>query len=83
MLVQVRSSGIIVLVPQYGIEGPAKIPESMGEASLVFNEEKQNVLRPDGTIVFTIFGSVQIKASVEETQGHRRHLQLTLVDESR
>ena len=81
LALQVRPTGIIVFVPQYGIEGPAKMPESLTEATLIFNEEKQHVLGPDGSIIFTIFDSIQIRATVEETQGHRRHLALTLVDE--
>ncbi len=76
---QVRTTGIIVFVPQYGIEGPAKLPESMAEATLAFKEDEQIVLRPDGTIIFTIFDRINVRATVEETQGHRRHLALTLI----
>ncbi len=79
-VVQVRPKGIIVFVPQYGIEGQAKLPDSMAEATLVFNEEKQIVLRPDGSILFRIFDAVQITASVEEASGHRRYLQLSVLD---
>ena len=82
LLMQVRSKGIIVFVPQYGIEGQAKLPDSMSPATLTFNEEKQVVNSQTGSVVFTIFDALQVRATVEEGSGHRRNLELTVIDPS-
>ena len=46
------------------------------------DEDKQMVTSKDGRRSYTVFDKAAVKISVEETFGHRRHLQLMLVDRS-
>lgn len=48
----------------------------------VLDEDKQTVVSKDGHRSYTVFDKAAVRISVEETFGHRRHLQLTLVDRS-
>ena len=48
----------------------------------VLDEDKQMVVSKDGQRSYTVFDKAAVKISVEETFGHRRHLQLKLVDRS-
>ena len=116
---QVRTNGLIIFVPKYGIEGPVYLtkhkrdtaatanslsgshqtttasvastsqtskqnPDSdQGldqEEEFVLDEDKQMILSRDGQRSYTVFDKAAVKISVEETFGHRRHLQLSLVE---
>lgn len=44
------------------------------------DEDKQMVTSKDGRRSYTVFDKAAVRISVEETFGHRRHLQLMLVD---
>ena len=46
------------------------------------DEDKQMVTSKDGRRSYTVFDKAAVRISVEETFGHRRHLQLMLVDRS-
>lgn len=52
------------------------------EEEFVLDEEKQMILSRDGRRSYTVFDKTAVKISVEETFGHRRHLQLSLVERS-
>lgn len=55
---------------------------SSSQDEFVLDEEKQMVMSKDGRRSYTVFDKAAVRISVEETFGHRRHLQLTLVDRS-
>ena len=46
----------------------------------ILDEDKQMVTSKDGRRSYTVFDKAAVRISVEETFGHRRHLQLMLVD---
>ena len=48
----------------------------------VLDEEKQTIVSQEGGRSYTVFDKAAVRITVEETFGHRRHLQLTLVDRS-
>ena len=48
----------------------------------VLDEDKQTIVSQDGGRSYTVFDKAAVRITVEETFGHRRHLQLTLVDRS-
>jgi len=50
--------------------------------NLYWMEDKQMVMSKDGRRGYTVFDKVAVRICVEETFGHRRHLQLMLVDPS-
>lgn len=50
------------------------------EEEFVLDEDKQMILSRDGRRSYTVFDKAAVKISVEETFGHRRHLQLSLVE---
>ena len=52
------------------------------EEEFVLDEDKQMILSRDGRRSYTVFDKAAVKISVEETFGHRRHLQLSLVERS-
>ena len=52
------------------------------EDEFVLDEDKQQVTSKDGRLQFTIFDKAAVRICIEETFGHRRQLQLSLVDRS-
>ena len=60
----------------------ASTSSDAGQSEFVLDEDKQMVVSQDGQRSYTVFDKAAVKISVEETFGHRRHLQLTLVDRS-
>ena len=83
---RVKSNGMIVFVPKFGIEGPLYFtPASAGQekdagTTMVFDEEKQTVRNTSGTIKYTIFDPCAVKIFVNEGVGRRRVLVLELMD---
>lgn len=55
---------------------------SSAQDEFVLDEDKQMVVSKDGRRSYTVFDKAAVRISVEETFGHRRHLQLMLVDRS-
>ncbi|DBA70092.1 TPA: hypothetical protein ACH3X2_012255 [Trebouxia sp. C0005] len=55
---------------------------SSSQDEFVLDEDKQMVMSKDGRRSYTVFDKAAVRISVEETFGHRRHLQLMLVDRS-
>ena len=55
---------------------------SSSQDEFVLDEDKQMVVSKDGRRSYTVFDKAAVRISVEETFGHRRHLQLMLVDRS-
>lgn len=56
-------------------------PDS-AQDEFTLDEDKQMVTSKDGSRSYTVFDKAAVRISVEETFGHRRHLQLMLVDRS-
>ena len=56
--------------------------QSTSQDEFVLDEDKQMVVSKDGRRSYTVFDKAAVRISVEETFGHRRHLQLMLVDRS-
>eukprot|EP00898_Chlorokybus_atmophyticus_P008814 jgi/Chlat1/8934/Chrsp94S08251 len=84
-VIKVRTNGIIVFVPKYGIEGPIYVTphaKSKGEAAVTddftLDEERQTVVSKDGKIAFRVFDTLTINISVQEPQPNRPKLMLAL-----
>eukprot|EP00891_Asterochloris_glomerata_P009424 jgi/Astpho2/9424/Aster-01685 len=73
--------------PHAGSSQPASAGQAAGgqvheEDEFVLDEDKQQVTSKDGRLQFTIFDKAAVRICIEETFGHRRQLQLSLVDRS-
>jgi len=90
---KIRSNGLIVFVPKYGIEGPVFLDGEKEDGTTVtgadnkksvfaYDEERQRVESQDGSVCFTIFDPCAVSIEVEEGVGGRRSLSLKLVDRS-
>ena len=60
--------------------GQNQTSSSEQDDQFVLDEDKQMIQSHDGQRSYTVFDKAAVKITVEETFGHRRHLQLSLVD---
>ena len=67
---------------QASTAGSTRSTADSAEDEFTLDEDKQMVTSKDGRRSYTVFDKAAVKISVEETFGHRRHLQLLLVDRS-
>jgi len=91
-IVKIRSNGLIVFVPKYGIEGPVYlIPKektkdnqsgkgSNGQIEWVVDQEHQTVTKADRSVTYKVLKSVKVHIEVVEPQPNRPKLQLTLIN---
>ena len=83
-IIRVRTNGLIVFVPKFGIEGPvyfhSNSEEKGGDGKIQFalDDHTQVARSLDGTLRFQVFDTVTVSIRVEESQGHRRKLVLAL-----
>lgn len=83
-IIRVRTNGLIVFVPKFGIEGPVYFhshsEEKGGDAKVRFalDDHTQVARSLDGNLRFQVFDTVTVSIRVEESQGHRRKLVLAL-----
>ncbi|EFJ15219.1 hypothetical protein SELMODRAFT_180518 [Selaginella moellendorffii] len=80
-IVQIRSNGLIVFVPKYGIEGPVFLVDKASKSSTnwIMNEEQQCANARDGSTKYKVLDSVKIRIQVVEPQPNRPKLELTLL----
>lgn len=73
---RVKSNGLIVFVPKYGIEGSIMLEEQ----AVILDEESQILKqKSDGSVLYRIFDRCAVKIRVEEGFGRRKTLMLGLV----
>lgn len=73
---RVKSNGLIVFVPKYGIEGSIMLEEQ----AVTLDEESQTLRKKsDGSVLYKIFDPCAVKIHVEEGFGRRKTLILELV----
>ena len=73
---RVKSNGLIVFVPKYGIEGSIMLEEQ----AVILDEESQTLKqKSDGSVLYRIFDRCAVKIRVEEGFGRRKTLILGLV----
>lgn len=73
---RVKSNGLLVFVPKYGIEGSVMLEEQ----AVTLDEESQTLKQKcDGSILYQIFDPCAVKIRVEEGFGRRKTLVLELV----
>ncbi|KAJ7555172.1 hypothetical protein O6H91_05G024900 [Diphasiastrum complanatum] len=88
-IVKIRSNGLIVFVPKYGIEGPVYLTKkgTKEETELVsdidgkwiIDEEHQTLLSQDGKRRYKVLERLSIYIQVVEPQPNRPKLELTLM----
>ncbi|KAG7636481.1 Ribonuclease II/R [Arabidopsis thaliana x Arabidopsis arenosa] len=80
-VVKIRSNGFIVFVPKYGIEGPVYLTGKgeKGAGDWYVDEEKQKIVKMDGSLSYSVLQTVKIQMEVVEPQPNRPKLQLTLL----
>jgi exosome complex exonuclease DIS3/RRP44 len=80
-VVKIRSNGFIVFVPKYGIEGPVYLTGKgeKGAGDWYVDEEKQKIVKMDGSLSYSVLQTVKIHMEVVEPQPNRPKLQLTLL----
>ncbi|KAG7584150.1 Ribonuclease II/R [Arabidopsis suecica] len=80
-VVKIRSNGFIVFVPKYGIEGPVYLTGKgeKGAGEWYVDEEKQKIVKMDGSLSYSVLQTVKIHMEVVEPQPNRPKLQLTLL----
>jgi exoribonuclease R len=71
VIMGVKSNGIVVLVPKYGMESPIQLvsKDSVSESAWKFDETLLRLTGPDG--VFQVFDRLRVLIFVEESQYHR------------
>eukprot|EP01024_Parvocaulis_polyphysoides_P037208 TRINITY_DN3310_c0_g1_i1.p1 TRINITY_DN3310_c0_g1~~TRINITY_DN3310_c0_g1_i1.p1 ORF type:complete len:294 (-),score=60.91 TRINITY_DN3310_c0_g1_i1:252-1082(-) len=74
---RVKSNGLIVFVPKFGIEGPVHF-EKEGNFSL--DEEKAEVVDKSSGLKYVIFDKVAVRITVEVSPTYHKQLVLKLVD---
>lgn len=80
VVVKVRSNGIRVMLPRYGIEGMIFLCHKGEESTLVFDEKKQSISpvnNPKAKITF--LDKVETRVSVKVSIGNRRELDISLL----
>jgi len=93
-VLKLRTNGIIVFVPKYGIEGPVMLSLKGGDQGkqdkdsnaaegatneFLLEDDGQSMVSRDGKQRFRVFDKIAVQIRVEETTGRRRHLVLNLV----
>ncbi|KAF2575535.1 hypothetical protein F2Q70_00000958 [Brassica cretica] len=80
-VVKIRSNGFIVFVPKYGIEGPVYLTAKgeKGVGDWYVDEEKQKIVKMDGSLSYSVLQTVRIHMEVVEPQPNRPKLELTLL----
>lgn len=75
-IIRVKSNGLVVFVPKFGIEGSIMIDEQ----AVIFDEESQTLARKsDVSVLHKIFDPCAVQIHVEEGFGRRKSLVLELV----
>ena len=76
---RVKSNGLIVFVPKFGIEGTVILQQEGDERQYIFDEDAQTLSRAsDGTLMYRIFDPCAVGIYVQEGVGRRRTLMLEL-----
>ncbi|KAK9797008.1 hypothetical protein WJX73_004308 [Symbiochloris irregularis] len=80
-ITKVRSKGVIVFIPKYGIEGtihltPKAEDGSEPPAEYTMDEQKQTIRHCDGQLALTVFDKVAVKIQIVTGVAHRRSLSL-------
>ncbi|KAG2323305.1 hypothetical protein Bca4012_058794 [Brassica carinata] len=80
-VVKIRSNGFIVFVPKYVIEGPVYVTAKgeKGSGDWYVDEEKQKIVKMDGSLSYSVLQTVRIHMEVVEPQPNRPKLELTLL----
>ncbi|CAM6111100.1 unnamed protein product [Calypogeia fissa] len=85
-IVRIKSNGLIVFVPKYGIEGPIflsgkeKQKSKDKESDWIVNEQDQTTSSRDGKYHFKVLDRLVVHIEVVEPQPNRPKLQLSVVD---
>lgn len=78
-----RSNGLIVFIPKYGIEGTVVLTpkdSAMSDSEWIMNEDKQVVTARQGQEAFTVFDKIAVKISIVVGAAYRRQLSLEWID---
>ncbi|XP_068646865.1 exosome complex exonuclease RRP44 homolog A [Aristolochia californica] len=78
-IVKIRSNGLIVFVPKYGIEGPVYLIHKGERGEWLVDEEHQRVTKTDASVSYSVLQPVRIHMEVVEPQPHRPKLELSLI----
>ncbi|OAE18374.1 hypothetical protein AXG93_1783s1030 [Marchantia polymorpha subsp. ruderalis] len=84
-IVRIKSNGLIVFVPKFGIEGPVYLTgkkDKKDESDWIVNEQSQTTESRDGKYRFKVLDKLVVHIEVVEPQPNRPKLQLTLVDQA-
>ena len=77
-IMSVKSNGLVVLVPKYGIEGPVILASDQdGEPKWSVKADGQELT--DGDVTHRVLDTVEVTVKVEKTAGGRERLALTLL----
>jgi len=81
-IMSVKSNGLVVLVPKYGIEGPVLLAGDGEEgAGGKWSVESDGQELTNGKVTYRVLDSVKVTVGVEKTAGGRERLSLSLVVE--
>ncbi|KAG6546222.1 hypothetical protein Mapa_012260 [Marchantia paleacea] len=85
-IVRIKSNGLIVFLPKFGIEGPVYLTgkkDKKDESDWIVNEQCQTTESRDGKYRFKVLDKLVVHIEVVEPQPNRPKLQLTLVDQAK
>lgn len=81
-IMSVKSNGLVVLVPKYGIEGPVLLAgDGEDGAGGKWSVEADGQELTNGKVSYRVLDSVQVTVGVEKTAGGRERLSLSIVAE--
>jgi len=81
-IMSVKSNGLVVLVPKYGIEGPVLLAgDGEDGAAGKWSVEADGQELTNGKVSYRVLDSVQVTVGVEKTAGGRERLSLSIVAE--
>ncbi|KAL2609132.1 hypothetical protein R1flu_027705 [Riccia fluitans] len=83
-IVRIKSNGLIVFVPKFGIEGPVYLTgkkDTKDESDWIVDEQSQTTVSRDGKYRYKVLDKLVIHIEVVEPQPNRPKLQLTLVEQ--
>eukprot|EP00252_Welwitschia_mirabilis_P011882 TRINITY_DN2640_c0_g1_i3.p1 TRINITY_DN2640_c0_g1~~TRINITY_DN2640_c0_g1_i3.p1 ORF type:complete len:401 (-),score=66.10 TRINITY_DN2640_c0_g1_i3:117-1319(-) len=85
-IIKIRSNGLIVFVPKYGIEGPVYLTQKDNQSDggvrqkeWMVDQERQTVSSIDRKVSYRVLQPVRVHIEVTEPQPNRPKLQLTLI----
>ncbi|KAL3677411.1 hypothetical protein R1sor_027359 [Riccia sorocarpa] len=83
-IVRIKSNGLIVFVPKFGIEGPVFLTgkkDKKEESDWIVDEQSQTTASRDGKYRYKVLDKLVVHIEVVEPQPNRPKLMLTLVDQ--